>query len=276
MPEEPGSRSEAEVEGNIEATAVPKPSTPHPPPSSSKAPLPADPFAPRGPPAGNDPDDPVNLPNKANILLQLTQAIAALTQSNTPHQPPPPTPNSRHMKVHEPDQFDGLDQKKLRTFLVQCQLNFWDHPQAFNSNRKKVTYAQSYLMGSVLDWFEPDLLCTPGGRAPPWENDWERFIEELCRNFSSHNPTCNVEHQLKSLVMRDNHRINKYIMEFNCYTSQLHGYGEGMLQSLFYDGLPNQLKDEIYRSSRPDSLWDLHDLAQELDNCYWERRQDVA
>jgi hypothetical protein len=216
------------------------------------------------------------MPNEANILIQLTQAIVALAQSNIPHQPPPPPPDSHCTKVHEPDQFDGLDQKKLRTFLVQCQLNFRDRPQAFNSDRKKVTYAQSYLTGSALDWFEPDLLRAPGGRAPPWENDWERFVKELRKNFGSHNPAHDAEHQLKSLVMKDNHRINKYIVEFNRYASQLRGYGEGALQSLFYDGLPDRLKDEIYRSGRPDSLWDLRDLAQELDNRYWERRQDIA
>jgi len=29
-------------------------------------------------------------------------------------------------KVHEPDTFDGMDPKKLRTFLVQCELCFQD------------------------------------------------------------------------------------------------------------------------------------------------------
>jgi len=28
--------------------------------------------------------------------------------------------------VYEPDTFDGTDPKKLRTFLVQCELNFQD------------------------------------------------------------------------------------------------------------------------------------------------------
>ena len=276
MPDVPGSRSEAKVEGNVDATAVPEPSVPHPLPFSASAPLPVDPGAPRGPPDGPGGNDPDNLPNDANILIQLTQAIAALAQSNIPRQPPPPPPDSRRTKVRKPDQFDGLDQKKLRTFLVQCQLNFRDCPQAFSSDRKKVNYAQSYLTGSALDWFEPDLLRAPGGRSPPWEDDWERFVEELRKNFGSHNPARDAEHQLKSLVMKDNHRINKYIIEFNRYASQLHGYGEGALQSLFYDGLPDRLKDEIYRSGRPDSLWDLRDLAQELDNRYWECRQDIA
>jgi len=34
--------------------------------------------------------------------------------------------SSSRAKVHEPDTFDGTDPKKLRTFLVQCELCFQD------------------------------------------------------------------------------------------------------------------------------------------------------
>jgi len=34
--------------------------------------------------------------------------------------------SSSHAKVREPDTFDGMDPKKLRTFLVQCELCFQD------------------------------------------------------------------------------------------------------------------------------------------------------
>ena len=34
-------------------------------------------------------------------------------------------------KVREPDTFDSTDPKKLRTFFVQCELNFQDQPKAF-------------------------------------------------------------------------------------------------------------------------------------------------
>jgi len=36
------------------------------------------------------------------------------------------TSSSSHAKVREPDTFDGMDPKKLRTFLVQCKLCFQD------------------------------------------------------------------------------------------------------------------------------------------------------
>ena len=66
--------------------------------------------------------------------------------------------SSLHTKVCEPDTFDGTDPMKLRTFFIQCELNFQDQPKAFQTDRVKVTFAQSYLKGMALEWFEPDLL----------------------------------------------------------------------------------------------------------------------
>src|SRR5207245_1502860 len=48
-------------------------------------------------------------------------------------------------KLQEPDTFDGMDAKKLRAFLIQCELNFQDQPRAFWLDQSKVTFAQSYL-----------------------------------------------------------------------------------------------------------------------------------
>ena len=42
--------------------------------------------------------------------------------------------SSSRTKVHEPDTFDGTDPKKLRTFFVQCELNFQDRPEAFQTD----------------------------------------------------------------------------------------------------------------------------------------------
>ena len=37
-------------------------------------------------------------------------------------------------KVRKPDTFDGTNPKKLRTFFVQCELNFQDRPKAFRTD----------------------------------------------------------------------------------------------------------------------------------------------
>ena len=76
-------------------------------------------------------------------------------------------------KVRKPDTFNGTDPKKLCTFFVQCELNFQDRPKAFRTDRAKVTFAQSYLKGMALEWFEPDLLGMEDPDARPlWMTSW--------------------------------------------------------------------------------------------------------
>ena len=183
---------------------------------------------------------------------------------------------SSHTKVHEPDTFDGTDSKKLRTFLVQCELNFQDQLKAFRTDRTKVTYMQSYLKGMALEWFEPDLLrfADPNTR-PYWMSDWQEFVIELQTTFGPHDPVADAKHQLNHLRMKDTHCINRYVVDFNRIVSQIWGYGDGALQHHFYTSLPNQIKDKISRVSKPKTLNGLHALTQEIDARYWERKEEV-
>ena len=115
---------------------------------------------------------------------------------------------SARTKVHEPDVFDGSDTRKLQPFLVQCTLNFHNHPDAFTSDSDKVTFTLSYLKGTTLDWFEPSLTSS---KSPPWLDDYSDFVRELKNNFGPHYPEGEAEADLENLKMRDNQRIVKYL-----------------------------------------------------------------
>jgi hypothetical protein len=272
----------SEDEDDSQSTVPPRRSPPAPPPPP---PVPVD--DPRredddsdgsDPPDGNGnggadaPADPLE-----RILFGLTRAVTELARSNTAACQPQPIPDPpRRTKVREPDQFDGSDPRKLRTFFVQCELNFQDRPRAFPNDSAKVIFATSYLKGAALDWFEPDLLRGPHTRRPPWMDDFIEFSTELARNFGPHDPEGDAEHQLANLTMKDGQRINKYIVEFNRHASQVRGYGEGALRRHFYQGLPDRVKDEISRVGKPASLYDLRDLAQSIDARYWERKSEIS
>ena len=115
-------------------------------------------------------------------------------------------------KVHEPNTFDGTDPKKLCTFFVQCELNFQDWLKAFWTDQVKVTFAQSYLKGITLEWFEPDLLGMEDPDARPlWTTSWREFVIELQTTFGPHDPVANAEHQLNHLRMKDTHCVNCYV-----------------------------------------------------------------
>ncbi|KAG6327115.1 hypothetical protein ID866_11974, partial [Astraeus odoratus] len=221
-------------------------------------------------PGGNDPDpdDPDNddggdndVPDpdaKDNPLLALTNAITHLSNATRCR---PEDSGAACTKVHEPDTFDGTDPKKLREFLVQCELNFHDRPQAFHLDSRKVGFALSFLKGIALAWFEPDLLNAIPGAEPAWADDYSEFVIELTTNFGPHDPVSNAKHQLDNLSMKDGSRINKYIVKFNCLATQVRGYGEGALRHMFYNGLPDHIKDEI---------------ACGINMCYWEHKSEIA
>jgi len=185
--------------------------------------------------------------------------------------------SSSRAKVREPDTFDGTDPKKLQTFLVQCKLCFQDRAKAFHQDRARVTFAQSYLKGMTLEWFEPDLLNS-GNLAdrPRWMDSWVHFVAELQSTFGPHDPVADAEHQLEHLRMKDSYRVTRYIVDFNRLASQVQDYRDGALRRLFYSGLLDRLKDKIARVGKPLTLHGLRALCQEIDARYWERKDEIS
>jgi hypothetical protein len=220
----------------------------------------------------DDDDDEEGLNAQDRVFLRLSQAINNLT-CNT--QKNSVTEDSK-AKVREPDTFDGSEPQKLRAFFVQCELNFQNKPRAFRSDWAKVTFAQSYLKGMALEWFEPDLLSGDLNDQLDWMDDYSAFMLELQTNFGPHDPVGDAEMQLEQLYMCDGNRINKYIVEFQRLASQVRGWGDGALRRQFYNGLPARIKDEISRQGKPTTLSEFKTLAQTIDARYWERKGEVS
>src|SRR6266481_9713454 len=70
----------------------------------------------------------------------LASAIDRVVKSNLPNK----------VKLWDPDPFDGSDTQKLRTFVLQCKLNFRDCSDLFQDDTTKVNYMLSYLKGMAL------------------------------------------------------------------------------------------------------------------------------
>ena len=132
-----------------------------------------------------------------------------------------PRTNNIRTKVKEPDTFDGSDPRKLKAFIVSLQLNFNDRPAAFAADANKVNYAISFLFGTALHWFEPDIL-RPNPRNPPaWQYSYDAFLDELRTNFGPFDAIGDAKDALKHLWMRDGDQIMKYMVQFNQYASQV-------------------------------------------------------
>ncbi|KIO13221.1 hypothetical protein M404DRAFT_122178, partial [Pisolithus tinctorius Marx 270] len=192
----------------------------------------------RGSSDGDVPKDPAEPPE--DPLIALARAVHVLVQSSSCTGDSAPK-----TKVRKPDTFDGSDPKKLHEFLVQCELNFQDRPRAFRSNRAKVTFAQSYLKGMALAWFEPDLLNPNNYDRLLWMDNYHEFLQELTTNFGPHDAIADAVQQLENFTMKDGSRITKYI-------------------------------DEIAHVGKPSTLAQLHELTQTIDARYWERKAEIS
>src|ERR1700676_317361 len=120
------------------------------------------------PPHDDHPDQPDN--PEDDLHNNLADAIAALAR-NVKSQGGGP-----RSKVREPDPFDRTDPTKLRTFLVQLQLSFNDHPRTFSNDRRKVDFAISYLKGIALAHFEISLIEPDLFHPPDWQDDYTDYL----------------------------------------------------------------------------------------------------
>ena len=218
-------------------------------------------------------DDLDNVPLAFKPFTQLADTIRNMTQEALRCKWGSKGPKP---KVQEPDPFDGADPKKLHPFVIQCKINFQANLKSFQKNRAKVTFAQSYLKGIALEYFELDLLGEqPLALRPLWMDHWEYFLYELQTNFGPHDPIADAEAQLEQLQMRNGQRITKYIVEWNRLASQVQDWSHGALHRSFYNGLPDWIKDEISCQGKPDNIMDLRALSQQIDHRYWERKEEI-
>ena len=204
-------------------------------------------------PTGNP--QPINATTMAN-------AINDLVKSNLPSR----------VKIREPNPFDGSDPKQLRTFLLQCKLNFRDCKDLFQDETTKVNYVLSYLKGSALDCFKPGLLDP---LEPPWCSDFNLFSEELEANFGTFDPVGEAEAELEGLCMQENHQAMKYFIKFMQLSSCVY-WGEAALLRQAYNGLAKRIKNEMVHHDKPTTLSRLRRLVQAIDTCYWEHKAEIA
>lgn len=183
---------------------------------------------------------------------------------------------SSDITVKNPETFDGSEETKLRTFIVQCQLVFNNKPRAFKEDSKKVTFAVSYLRGQAFSWFEPYLFnTTMNGKIYPFMTNYRIFLRELSENFGPRNYNSSLEAQLENLSMRENQPIAHYMVEFNSLATQIE-WGNNALRHQFYTGLPNRIQDRISEVGKPAGLREMKELAQTIDARYWERQEEKS
>src|SRR5882672_1661800 len=169
-------------------------------------------------------------------------------------------------KLREPDPFDGYNSQKLRTCILQCRLNFRDHPDLFKDDKSKVNYVLSYLKGTALDCFKSAILDP---NEPPWASDFCLFSKELTSNFGTYDPVGEAEAELEGLRMHNSHQATKYFIKFHQLASRVE-WGDAALRRQAYNRLAKCIKDNMVHHDKPNTLAGLRKLVQAIDARYWE------
>src|SRR5882724_5305252 len=209
----------------------------------------------------NPADDDTPVTNSQADATAIAEAIGKVLKTN----------NSKP-KLREPDPFDGSDPRKLRTFILQCKLDFRDRKEAFEDNSDKVNYVLSYLKGTALDCFESTVLDPI---EPLWLSDFDLFIEELETNFGTYDPIGEAEAELEGLRMHDSHQATKYFIKFQQLAARIQ-WGDAALRCQAYNGLAKCIKDDMVHHEKPNTLIGLRKLVQAIDTRYWERKGELS
>jgi hypothetical protein len=200
-----------------------------------------------------------------NMLQQFNPGILQ------PQAQPTATPRS-HVKMRDPDPYDGNDPTKLCSFISQCKLVFRTRPEEYRSDHLRIMYAVSWLKGTAQHWFEPNLALADH-QLPAHAQFWDDFENALTATFGEPDPIASATNKLDNLVMKDYHHLNKFNIEFNEY-STITGFSKHDLYTCYYKGLAPCIKDALVFSGRPNTLAALREHAQQLDMRYWECKDE--
>lgn len=208
-----------------------------------------------------------------NLSASLTsiQAQLSLPADNPPPVSPPSPAASgavsfREPKVPTPDKYEG-DLGRCRSFLMQCGLVFDLQPNSYATDKARIAFVIELLRGRALDW-----------ASALWERQdtcmasYQEFTAEMRKLFD--HPVRGKDAANRLFSLRQGARsVAEFVIEFRTLAVES-GWNEASLQAAFYQGLSEQLKDELISYPEPSDLDSLIALSIRVDNRIRERRRE--
>lgn len=133
-------------------------------------------------------------------------------------------------------------------------------------------YAISYLKGTALAWFEPDLH--DHRKDSDWLGDYDLFVDTLEKNFGVLNSQGHAVLRLECLRMDSGQNCLKYLTEFT-RLALLTGWNDTALNNQLYKGLPKRLKNAITNDGKLATVAGMCAAIQKYDHRYWERQEEI-
>lgn len=216
--------------------------------------------------------------NRLESNMQEMMSMLDKMSSSPPKTAPPPSPKAstsgyQVSPIHEPrlsppEVFKG-EQSQCRPFITQCEIVFELQPSSFPTERAKVAYAISLLSGKAklwgtAEWQKNSLICFR----------FSDFSKELIRVFDPVLPEREAARGLLKLK-QGRRRVTEYIIDFHALSSGSDWNDEALCDA-FYQGLSEEVKDELSTRDAPKDLQELETLAARIDMRLHERRLEKS
>lgn len=212
----------------------------------------------------------VNKLTEDNDTLQETVQAQAQMAANSGLQGPLAAP-----KFPKPEPYDGKGD--VRPFLTQAKA-YLRVNNSLSTPATKILAIGNLLTGKAFEWWEPTLRnyldFDHGMRDVETQHifdDYTTFEERLMTAFGNPDETRIATRQLKALKQTGS--AAHYARDFKRLCAKLN-YNNGAKKDIFYDGLREDVKDDLYREERPELFDDFVDLAVKCDNRLYERRME--
>lgn len=212
-----------------------------------------------------------NTTNPAQLVGQMRQQIEALTAQVQSMQ----AGNVGTLtlpKFPKPDPFDGT-KGDVRTFLTQAKAYLRVNTTITNPAAQILTIG-NLLTGKAMEWWEPTLRDYLDHETPEDETArifarYTHFEELLNTTFGDPDEVRTATRKLKALKQTGS--AQHYAREFRRIATRIE-WDEDSQMELFYDGLRENVKDEIAKEDRPDNFDEFVSKAIKIDNRLYARQ----
>jgi len=189
---------------------------------------------------------------------------------------PAATPTAR---ISIPESYEG-GREGLKTFLTNMELYCRFNASSFLNDQDKILAASMHMKGKAAEWLQPlisDYLDNVDDVSECKEEttkvfrNWDSFKKEITSMFGEVDEQQQAEKAI--LAIKQKGSASRYTADFKQLQAKI-DWDDAPLKTAYYNGLKENVKDEVSRSNRPDSLSDMVELAVRIDNRLYERSQE--
>lgn len=195
-----------------------------------------------------------------SMSSQGTTATQGAASSSSTSNPP-----AREPRLPPPETYAG-DPGSCESFLVQCGLVFSLQPSTFPSDEAKVAYVITLLSGKARDWGTAIWTNQPALRT-----NFTEFSKEMKKVFDRSKQGREAAREVLQL-RQGRLSVSDYGIRFRTLAASA-GWNAEAMYDVFFNGLAEEVKDELLPHTLPAGFDDLVDMAIRVDVRLGQRRR---